>query len=212
MGLIEDIEQTEAERETVTNQYDDVIATAITVLQEAERVPTDAATANRSVNDSPALSVSSTAIGVHLPKIDLPKFDSRLEKWIAFKDAFSTMIHSHAGLSDIQKLHYLRLSLAGKAESVIESFTIIEDNYRAAWEQLVETYDNTRALVLRHSALLRDSPVMIDDTDGSIRDLINHMQSHIRSLQALGRSWEDIANDLLTSIAISKMSSGTKRE
>ncbi|CAK9801128.1 hypothetical protein ANTQUA_LOCUS2707 [Anthophora quadrimaculata] len=53
---------------------------------------------------------------------------------------------------------------------------------------------------------------MVDDTAESIRDLINHMQSQIRSLQALGRSWENIANDLLVSIAIAKMSAGTKRD
>ncbi|XP_029054260.1 uncharacterized protein LOC114881599 [Osmia bicornis bicornis] len=213
LGIIENFEQTEAEREAVTEQYDDVIATAITLLQEAGQSAIQLpSTAPRTANESPASSTSSAAIGVHLPKIDLPKFDSRLEKWIAFKDAFQTMIHAHPGLSDIQKLHYLRLSLSGKAESAIESFTISEDNYRAAWDQLIETYDNTRALVLRHSALLRDTPAMHDDTAEAICDLVNHMQSQIRSLHALGRSWEDIANDLLTSIAISKMGPRTKRE
>ncbi|KOC58724.1 hypothetical protein WH47_05391 [Habropoda laboriosa] len=39
---------------------------------------------------------------------------------------------------------------------------------------------------------------MTDDTAESIRDMINHMQSQIRSLQALGRSWENIANDLFS--------------
>lgn len=213
LGLIEDFLQTQTERDAVTAQYDEVIATAITILREAEHTPTQlTTTAMRSINDSPALSSSSAAIGVHLPKIDLPKFDGRLEKWVAFKDSFSTMIHSHPGLTDIQKLHYLRLSLSGKAESAMESFTISEDNYRAAWDQLNETYDNTRALVLRHSTLLRDTPAMIDDSAESIRDMINHMQSHIRSLNALGRSWADIANDLVASIAISKMSPGTKRD
>ncbi|KOC69641.1 hypothetical protein WH47_10752 [Habropoda laboriosa] len=210
LGLIEGFEQSEAEREAVTELYDDVIATAITLLQEVEQAPTQTTTLRNA--DSPTLSTSSTAIGVHLPKIDLPKFDGRLEKSVAFKDAFSTMIHAHSGLSDIQKLHYLRLSLSSKAESAIESFTISEDNYKAAWDQLIETYDNTRALVLQHAALLRNTPTMTDDTAESIRDMINHMQSQIRSLEALGRSWENIANDLLASIAISKMSPGTKRE
>lgn len=212
LGLIENFEQTETERETVTDHYDEVIATAITLLQEAEQSTTQhPATAPRIANESPALSTSSATIGVHLPKIDLPKFDGRLEKWVTFKDAFQTMIHSHPGLSDIQKLNYLRLSLSGKAESSIESFTISEENYKAAWDQLIETYDNTRALVLRHAALLRDTPAMPDDTSESIRDLVNHMQSHIRSLNALGRSWEDIASDLLTSIAISKLAPRTQR-
>ncbi|XP_043257977.1 uncharacterized protein LOC122400520 [Colletes gigas] len=213
LGLIDDFEETEAEREFVTDQYDDVMASAVALLEQLEQPTTQhsSATTVRIPSDSPAPPTSSTAIGVHLPKIDLPKFDGRLEKWVAFKDAFQTMIHAHPGLSDIQRLNYLRLSLSGKAESAIESFTISEENYKSAWDQLIETYDNTRALVLRHAALLRDTPAMRDDTSESICDLVNHMQSHVRSLQALGRSWEDIASDLITSIAISKMGVGTRR-
>nr|XP_034194196.1 uncharacterized protein LOC117610668 [Osmia lignaria] len=115
------------------NEIQDEMVTAITLLQEAEQSTTQhPSTAPRTANKSPASSTSSAAIGLHLPKIDLPKFDGRLEKWIVFKDAFQTIIHAHPGLNDIQKLHYLRLSLSGKAESAIESFTISEDNYKTA--------------------------------------------------------------------------------
>ncbi|XP_078051973.1 uncharacterized protein LOC144478129 [Augochlora pura] len=155
--------------------------------------------------------MSGITIGVHLPKIDLPKFDGKLEKWTTFKDAFKHIIHAHPNLSDIQKLSYLRLSLTGKAASAIESLTISEDDYKVAWNQLLEDYDNTRALVLRHSSLLIDTSAMPDDSSDSTRDLVNHMQSHIRSLRALGRSWENIANDLLTNIAISKMHPETRK-
>ncbi|KZC05862.1 hypothetical protein WN55_06859 [Dufourea novaeangliae] len=52
---------------------------------------------------------------------------------------------------------------------------------------------------------------MPNDSSEAIRDLVTHMQLHIRSLKALGRSWEDIANDILTSIVISKMEPDTRR-
>ncbi|XP_076660788.1 uncharacterized protein LOC143364214 [Halictus rubicundus] len=52
---------------------------------------------------------------------------------------------------------------------------------------------------------------MPNESSEAIRDLVNYMQLHIRSLQALGRSWEDIANDLLTSIVISRMGKDTRK-
>ncbi|KZC15141.1 hypothetical protein WN55_07102 [Dufourea novaeangliae] len=72
-------------------------------------------------------------------------------------------------------------------------------------------YDNQRALVLRHAALLRDTPAMLDNSSESVRDLVNHVQLHIRSLQALGRNWENIANDIIASIVVSKMSEETRK-
>ncbi|KOC61415.1 hypothetical protein WH47_06582 [Habropoda laboriosa] len=131
--------------------------------------------------------------------------------WITFKDAFHTLIHAQPGLNKIQKMHYLRLSLSGKAEAAIGAFSITEENYEEVWKHLMEIYDNKRALVLRHATLLHDTPAMPDDSSESIRELANHMQLHIRSLQAIGRSSDDIANDLLASILISKMGTDTRK-
>ncbi|XP_017796723.1 PREDICTED: uncharacterized protein LOC108577992, partial [Habropoda laboriosa] len=183
------------------------MATAVVCLEELET----RAAPSSSKSHASTQSSSPYALSVNLPKIDLPKFDGRIEMWITFKDAFHTLIHTQPGLNKIQKLHYLRLSLSGKAEAAIGAFSITEDNYEAAWKHLMEIYDNKRALVLRHAALLRDTPAMPDDSSDSIRELANHMQLHIRSLQAIGRSSDDIANDLLASILISKMGTDTRK-
>ncbi|XP_043262447.1 uncharacterized protein LOC122403159 [Colletes gigas] len=143
--------------------------------------------------------------------MSLPKFNERIKSWLTFKDAFNNLIHLQPGLSKIQKLQYLQLSLSGKAEATISAFTISNENYEAAWTHLSEMYDNRRALVLRHAALVHDSPAMPDHRSDSIHDLVNHVQLHIRSLQALGRSRENIAQDLITSIIVSKMDDETKR-
>lgn len=211
-GLVEDFEETETEREVVTEHYDNVLATA-SVLLEGQNVSATPPQANSNISslDLSTPSTSSIALSVKLPKIDLPKFDGRLENWITFKDAFITVIHNQTRLNNIQKHNYLRLSVAGKAEAAIGAFIISEDNYEVAWNHLVEIYDNKRALILRHAALLRDTPSMIDDFSESIQDLVNYMQLHVRSLQALGRIWEDLANDLLVSIATSRMSKETRR-
>ncbi|XP_076661051.1 uncharacterized protein LOC143364796 [Halictus rubicundus] len=208
LGQYEDFDQTETERKTVTTAYDDALASAIQLSESFSLTPSQSM---RTTTDSPAPSTSNSITGIHLPKINLPRFDGRLEKWLPFKDAFLSLIHGHTGLTDIQRFNYLRLSVSGQAESAIESFTMSEENYKAAWAQLLETYDNQRALVLRHTALLLETPAMPEGTPNSINNLINYMQSHIRSLQSLGRSWEDIANDFITSIAIDRMDHETRR-
>ena len=214
LARLEDFEQAEAEREEITNQFDDIIATAVVLLTSYEastsRVQTPANVENVS-RDSPAPSTSAYGLSVKLPKIDLPKFDGRMEKWVTFKSAFTTMIHTQSALSNMQKLNYLRLSLSGKAEAAIEAFTISDENYEEAWNHLIDIYDNKRALILRHAALLRDTPAMPDETSESIFDLANYMQLHIRSLQALGRTWENIANDLLTSIVVARMGNDIRK-
>nr|XP_033335205.1 uncharacterized protein LOC117225637 [Megalopta genalis]XP_033335206.1 uncharacterized protein LOC117225637 [Megalopta genalis]XP_033335207.1 uncharacterized protein LOC117225637 [Megalopta genalis]XP_033335208.1 uncharacterized protein LOC117225637 [Megalopta genalis] len=207
----EDPDEIEAERESTTETYDTVIANAEVLLDKLGKADLQSVSTTRGTISSPTPTMSGTTLGVHLPKIDLPQFDGRLERWITFKDTFQNTIHAHPHLTDVQKLSYLRLSLTGKAASAIDSLPISENNYKAAWEQLVEDYDNTRALVLRHTSLLIDTPAMPDNSADSIRDLVNHMQAHIRSLQALGRSRENIAHDLLTNIAIAKMNPDTRK-
>ncbi|XP_076661069.1 uncharacterized protein LOC143364842 [Halictus rubicundus] len=201
--LSDDYEELDKQREQVTENYDNAIASAIQ-LQESFATNTKITLSENNHDES-------KIIQVNLPKIDLPKFDGRIEHWVTFKDAFQTMIHTHTGLSNIQKLNYLKLSLSGRAEIAIGAFTISDENYEAAWKHLTEIYDNKRALVLRHAALLRDTPAMSNDSSESIRDLANYMQLHIRSLEALGRKKEDIANDLLTSILISRMGKETRK-
>lgn len=94
---LEDFEQAEAEREEITDQFDDIIATAVVLLNSFEtsassvQSPTDVENVSR---DSPAPSTSAYGLSVKLPKIDLPKFDGRMEQWVTFKGAFTTMIHA----------------------------------------------------------------------------------------------------------------------
>lgn len=212
LANLEQTEDADLERERTTDAFDDAIANATVLLDSLDK-PNHRSATSASLNGaaSPTPTASGFTLPVHLPKIELPKFDGRIERWVTFKDAFQTMIHSQPGLTNIQKLQYLRLSLIGQAESVIDAFTITDDNYDAAWNQLMDVYDNKRLLVLRHATLLRDTPKMVDDSPEAIREFVNHIQLHIRSLQALGRTWEDIAGDFITSMMIARMATETRR-
>ena len=49
--------------------------------------------------------------GVRLPKIEVPKFDGNIMKWKTFCEQYSVSIDSKSGLSDPEKLVYLRQAL-----------------------------------------------------------------------------------------------------
>ncbi|XP_076384310.1 uncharacterized protein LOC143262388 [Megalopta genalis] len=205
--LTEDYDVVELEREEISNAYDEALAAALE-LQESLSIKPNGNDENVNLYEP---KITANKISVNLPNINLPKFDGRIEKWVTFRDAFLSMIDSDKGLSKIQKLTYLTLSLTGEAKESIEAFTISEENYDVVWNHLTEIYNNQRVLVLRHATLLRETPFMKNDSSDAIRELVRHMQLHIRSLEALGRTWEDIANDILTSIVISRMGDETRK-
>lgn len=66
---------------------------------------------------------------LRLPTIELPKFDGSWEKWLPFRDTFSSMVHSNNSLPEIDKLHYLRWALVGDAYKLVESLEVINKNY-----------------------------------------------------------------------------------
>ncbi|XP_076661059.1 uncharacterized protein LOC143364822 [Halictus rubicundus] len=207
LSNLEDFDENEAERQATSALYYEAIANADQLI---ESFHSNQAQAARNATISPTLSTSTTNPGLRLPKVSLPVFDGRLEDWVTFKDSFVSMIHNHPGITDIQRFNYLRSSVTGQAKDVIRSFTVSEENYNAAWQRLIKSYDNKRALIRRHATLLLNSPAMPERSANALKNLSNHLQLHVRSLKALGRSMEDIANDFIASVAIDCMDKQTR--
>ena len=78
--------------------------------------------------------------GVKLPKLDVPKFDGNIINWTTLWEQFSISIHSRSGLSDAEKLVYLRHWLKdGTAKGVIEGLSRSGDCNSEAIESLKAT-------------------------------------------------------------------------
>ncbi|XP_038120801.1 uncharacterized protein LOC119770283 [Culex quinquefasciatus] len=92
-------------------------------------------------NPSPP-QASSTLSGIKLPTITLPEFDGDYQKWLAFHDLFVALIHNNPDLPDVQKFHYLRGVVVGKAAGYIDTYDINAANYQIAWDTLVERYNH----------------------------------------------------------------------
>jgi len=59
---------------------------------------------------------------------------------------FKAMIHENDSLPEIQKFHYLKLSLSGEAEHLVSNLPMTANNYTIAWKLLVERYENASLL------------------------------------------------------------------
>lgn len=137
---------------------------------------------------------------VKLPTISLPKFEGKSENWLEFRDTFASLIHGNDAITEIQKFHYLRGSLQGKAAEIIKSLEFSAENYEIAWSALCERY--TRVLVHNHIKALFGLDIINKESSEKIRALIDFVWKHLRSLSSLAPTetfWEILIIFLVTS-------------
>ncbi|XP_024878022.1 uncharacterized protein LOC112458563 [Temnothorax curvispinosus] len=117
-----------------------------------------------------------------------------MEEWKRYSDTFKTLIHD-SDLTNVQKHQYLVGSLSGQAAKIIESIDISENNYAIAWDLLKKRYDDERGIRKRHIHCLFELPLVKRESASAIQDLVDHIQKHLRVLQAMGlptESWGDL--------------------
>lgn len=148
------------------------------------------------------LNNSSHQRSVRLPKLELPKFSGNFHQWIDFKSEFTSMIMNDDSLTDIERFRYLRSSLTEGPRRIISNMEITAANFAAAWQALCHRYDD-------NSLIFRDHINQILSLQGAggaenIRATLDKMQSHYRSLKAMGTD-EAIADNFIIAIALSKL-------
>ena len=85
-------------------------------------------------------------------------------EWPAFHDAFVASVDSHKKFSNVQKFTHLRSSLSGRALKCIEGYSVTNDNYSRAFQDLQNRFGRKRLLVneLVKSILNLDIPERAD--------------------------------------------------
>ncbi|XP_043471319.1 uncharacterized protein LOC122504323 [Leptopilina heterotoma] len=141
-----------------------------------------------------------------MPSLGLPSFNGNYESWLGFYDVFYSMVHNNSKLAPILKLRYLKNCLTGEAAEVIASVQLSGENYLVAWESLKETYDNRKLIKQNHIQDLLNVPYM--SKEFSLRELLNHVQKHIRALKVLEEP-VDQWGSLLIVLIRSRMDSNT---
>ena len=160
--------------------------------------PSDIPSSSHPHRTEPRESSSDTA--TRLPKLNLPQFSRNLLYWQPFWDSFKAAVDTNKSLTGVQKLSYLRAQLRGETSEVIAGFQLTNANYTNSIELLKERFGEKYKQVDAHMQALIDLLVP-SITPSSVRQFHVVIESHIRSLTALGRT-EDSYGNMLTTILL----------
>ena len=146
-----------------------------------------------------------------LPRINIAPFDGSPDKWLEFKDIFTSLIHDDARIPNIQKFFHLKGVLKGEASNVLQSITMTNENYNAAFQTLIDRYDNYDLIKQGHVKAIFELPNITRESASSLRNLIDSISKNLRCLESLKepvQQWDT----LLIYIVTSKLDSITRKE
>jgi len=162
-----------------------------------------------SSSSSAVLTSTVVQSGHSLPKIELPKFDGLIINWRLFRVTYVSLVHINAGVSDIERFHYLLSCLSGSALSVIKSVPLSAANYSIAWQALNDRFENPRLLATVHVDQLFAFKPITHESVFSLTSFVNTFNENIAALKVLGVN--DLAGFLLFYIG-SRVLDSNKRQ
>ncbi|XP_072392311.1 uncharacterized protein [Diabrotica undecimpunctata] len=194
------------ERQSFEDKYFKIISDTKKLM--SSRQPT---VSSDSRSDIGSITASPTnTSNIKLPSLNLPTFDGTFDQWLFFRDSFNSIINDNTSLSNVQKFHYLRLSLRGIAADTIKSLQVCDANYDIAWALLIERFENKQLLVNNHIKAIFNLPFITKESNQCLRQLLDNTQKHLRALEVLQRPtqyWDDLIIYLLTT----KFDNSTRR-
>ena len=135
-----------------------------------------------------------------LPKLEIPSFNGEKLKWSEFWDSFSATIHKHSSIYDIEKLNYLMSKLTGVARQSVSGIHRSHEKYSVVVDLLKERYGDAQTVINTHCVeLINLMPV--PNTANGLRSLYDHIEKHLRSLEALE---QNVDQDIFIAVITSK--------
>lgn len=202
-------------REEFEDSYFDLVGEikAVLVKQQPERVVDDEnmSISNRSFPNQSIPRSGKNECLVRLPTIKLPTFDGQYGNWLEFRDAFKALVDSNESLHNIQKFYYLRSSLEKDASQIIKAIEVSADNYKNAWQLLVDRYENKPLMIHNHIKAIFEHPNVNKESHTELRKLFDNVSKHLRSLQSLGEN-TDCWDRLIIYIITIKFDTVTRRD
>lgn len=187
----------------ITNQYHDIVVRIKDLIERAQP-----ASPSKPTNGESATVFKPTSI--ELPEINLPTFNGAIEDWHYFYDIFSSIIDQNERLTPVQKFHYLRLCLTGKAARSIRSLKTTHLNYSIAIDILKEKFGCHAQICMRHWHLISEYPKIIKETPEAVDDFLETVKVNLWALEKLGEPIT--SNVVLIELIASKLPSSTIRD
>ena len=122
-----------------------------------------------------------------LPKLEVRKFNGKVQEWQEFWDAVESAIDQNESLTAVDKFAYLRSLVTEQARSSFAGFSLTAVNYAAAVDVLKKKNGKETAIQRAHvNDLLNLAPVFSDKDTTRLRKLYDSCSAHFRGLRALG--------------------------
>jgi hypothetical protein len=129
----------------------------------------------------------SSPVGAKLPRLSVPTFDGDILSWGSFWEQYCISVHNRTGLSDAEKLAYLRTALGeSSAKHAVEGLCRSSDSYSEAIECLKARYDKPRLVHQAHVKHIVDAPPLKEGSGKELRKLHDRIQQHLRALRSMG--------------------------
>jgi len=136
----------------------------------------------------------------HLPEIKIPKFDGNYSDWPQFRDLFKSMIID-SSLPSVKKMHYLKTSLVGSAQTLIVNIPTTGECFEEAWKTVEERYQNKRLLITTHVDRLLNLVPVSSRSSERLNEFISAVNESLTMLKLYGspvEHWDHFLIPLLT--------------
>jgi hypothetical protein len=140
----------------------------------------------------------------------LPTFEGDTCSWLHLRDTFEALIFNNTSLSNVQKFHCLIASLKKEAKDLIRNLKITNEDVLVAWQPVTQRY-NIRLIAMMHAKHLCQMPQVKKGDASSLRQLINHVSSHMNALQALSLN-VPVQDLMLNHLMLATIDSETQRD
>lgn len=129
-------------------------------------------------------------------RVTLGNFDGDHTNWIPFRDEFIEYVHENENLTAVMKFHQLRTHLEGIALEAISGFSMCATDYEAAWNLLLERYNNNHMIVMEYIRKFFELPILTGTpSSNAYLRIINRTNQLIRVMPTFGyqvSSWDPI--------------------
>ena len=121
-----------------------------------------------------------------LPKLEVRRFNGRVDEWQEFWDCYESSIHSNPNLSEVDRFSYLRGLLGGATRTTIAGLALTAANYKVAIDLLKGRFGKPVVIERAHvNELLNAAPVFNERDTTGLRRLYDKIEIHHRGLKAL---------------------------
>ena len=192
------------------SELEDVIDKAAAYRDNCERaklllvVRWNEAHANQEHREQSIVSEGRSAKTVRLPKMDLPKFNGDVLKFMPFWQQYVACVDSVEDLPDISKFNYLVSSLKGDAKGILEGLPITTENYAQAKDIVQKRYGRKELIIFAHVQALMNLNVL-ERTSLAMLTFRDKLVAHVRSLEALDIIKSENFGVILTPIIVSRL-------